>query len=110
MIIYTCPECGHDLLSEELTCYPPIHRDYCPNCGWEHSKQEKIERIPFGGNDFINAINDTKPFLTTTDEKVPIDTILEKMYSIKPIDITPNACKNCPSHPKMAVLVFVIVL
>lgn len=50
MIIYTCPECGHDLESEVLTCYPPIHRDYCPNCGWSHSEQEKIVRIPFGGN------------------------------------------------------------
>ena len=33
MVIYTCPECGHDILSEILTSMPPIHRDYCPNCG-----------------------------------------------------------------------------
>lgn len=50
MIIYTCPECGHDLLSEVLTCMPPIYRDYCPSCGWSHSKQEEIVRVPFGGN------------------------------------------------------------
>lgn len=55
MIIYTCPECGHDLLSEVLTCMPPIHRDYCPSCGWSHSKREKIERIPFPSEE--NAIN-----------------------------------------------------
>ena len=50
MIIYTCPKCGHDLLSEVLTCIPPIHRDYCPSCGWSHSKQEEVVRIPYGGN------------------------------------------------------------
>lgn len=56
MIIYTCPKCGHDLLSEVLTCMPPIHRDYCPNCGWEHSKQEEIKRIPFGGNSGVDTV------------------------------------------------------
>lgn len=55
MIIYTCPKCGHDLESEVLTCYPPIHRDFCPNCGWSHSKSETIERIPFPCEG--NAIN-----------------------------------------------------
>lgn len=100
MIIYTCPKCGHDLQSELLTCDPPIHRDYCPSCGWEHSKLEKIERIPYGGNDLDNAIYDIKPFLTTTDESLPLESLLEKMYFVEPINIIPKACENCPSHPK----------
>lgn len=53
MIIYTCPKCGHDLLSEVLTCLPPIHRDYCPNCGWRHEESEEVVRIPYGGNSNI---------------------------------------------------------
>lgn len=53
MIIYTCPKCGHDLLSEVLTCLPPIHRDYCPNCGWSHEEREEVVRIPYGGNSNI---------------------------------------------------------
>lgn len=52
MIIYTCPECGHDIMSEVLTCNPPIHKNYCPNCGWSHSKQEEVVRIPFNDNNF----------------------------------------------------------
>lgn len=50
MIIYTCPECGHDLMNEVLTCNPPIHEYYCPNCGWRHHDREEVVRIPFGGN------------------------------------------------------------
>lgn len=47
MIVYTCPECGHDLIEEVLDSYPPIYKKYCYNCGWSHSEQEEIIRIPF---------------------------------------------------------------
>ena len=54
MIIYTCPKCGHDLMHEILTCNPPIHNNYCSNCGWSHRSTEEIIRVPFSDNN--NAI------------------------------------------------------
>lgn len=75
MIIYTCPECGHDLMSEVLTCNPPIHKNYCPNCGWSHSKQEEVVRIPFNDNNF--EMRDA-----TIEEQESIQTHIDKI-SIK---------------------------
>ena len=53
MIIYTCPECGHDLIIEVLTCIPPINKYYCCNCGWSHSTRDEVTRVPFGGNSLL---------------------------------------------------------
>ena len=53
MIIYTCPECGHDLMIEALTSVPPINKYYCFNCGWSHTIRDEITRIPFGGNSLL---------------------------------------------------------
>lgn len=50
MIIYTCPECGHDLMSVTCACIPPIHEYHCYNCGWSHSNREEVVKIPFSNN------------------------------------------------------------
>ena len=52
-IIYTCPECGHDLVDLMLTTYPPKAQKKCFNCGWEWTEQQQKEetiRIPFDKN------------------------------------------------------------
>ena len=59
MIIITCPKCGYDLKSEVLTCNPPIHKDYCPNCGWSHSNREENVRVPFIENESPYATLDS---------------------------------------------------
>lgn len=57
IIIETCPKCGGDLLDEVIDIYPPIPCKRCLNCGWSwEGKQEKIVRVPFGGNTEDNAI------------------------------------------------------
>lgn len=81
MIIYTCPKCGHDLLSEVLTCNPPIHRNYCPSCGWENSRSEEVVRIPYGGNSDINAIYNMKEHIKMFGDK-PIESILAEYCDI----------------------------
>lgn len=51
IVVETCPKCGHDLRNEVICTYPPIPRKVCWNCGWSwEGKQEKIVRVPFGGN------------------------------------------------------------
>ena len=50
MIVYTCPKCGHDLLEEAVTTYPPIYVKRCPNCGWKHETKSNIVRVPFQEN------------------------------------------------------------
>ena len=41
-LIYTCPECGHDL------CYEIIYTGYeCLNCGWRSGIKQPIIRIPY---------------------------------------------------------------
>ena len=48
IVIETCPKCGHDLLNEVLTSYPPIHKKRCIACGWSWvGKREEIIRVPF---------------------------------------------------------------
>ena len=52
MIIYTCPECGTDLIEAIATSNPPQRQFVCPSCGWQHWHEDKEEiiRIPYGGN------------------------------------------------------------
>lgn len=47
VIIYTCPKCDGDLIHEMLTTYPPINKTYCPKCGWEHTEQPNVVKIPY---------------------------------------------------------------
>jgi Zn-finger nucleic acid-binding protein len=58
-IIYTCPECGLDLMDLVLTANPPILQKRCPNCGWVWTdKPTETIRVPFddGLNDWNNYI------------------------------------------------------
>lgn len=87
MVIYTCPECGHDILSEILTSMPPIHRDYCPNCGWEHSETEEIIRIPYNKNNYNFKTNF-------------VETILEAPIQPSNILYEGSACAHCLNNPK----------
>ena len=71
MIIFTCPECGADLVPYTIATYPPIHAYRCFNCGWVHEEdQGPIIRVPFGTNTndlelpTINVSNDLElPYL-----------------------------------------------
>ena len=48
MLIYTCPNCGSDLIPYTIAVYPPIHTYVCFKCGWRHEEpQDHIVRIPF---------------------------------------------------------------
>ena len=51
-IIYTCPNCGHDLIDTVICTYPPKDQKWCPNCGWTYTEDdhEEVIRVPFGGN------------------------------------------------------------
>ena len=84
-IIYTCPQCGGDLVAVQLTCNPPINRMECPKCGWSHEEDRdmSVVRIPYtekkdnvvdlGGNWFISASDNT-------------------VY-------VPPGCRYCSNHP-----------
>lgn len=111
MIIYTCPKCGHDLESEVLTCYPPIHRDFCPNCGWSHSSSEKIIRIPFGGNLNTTTTELTLDMIDLTpnegdinlNEAVTADLVITTLNNpIQPSDAMyeSSPCAHCPNNSK----------
>lgn len=65
MIIYTCPNCGHDLRESVIATYPPIYRKECPNCNWSwESGPEPIKRIPFVPTIAVDTpvINEFAPF------------------------------------------------
>lgn len=49
-IVRTCPRCGADLLVESIDIDPPVLIHKCLKCGWSHSEQEQVLRIPFGEN------------------------------------------------------------
>lgn len=102
MIIYTCPKCGHDLANEVLDCYPPINRYVCHSCGWSHSEQEKVVRIPFGGNMLNNTpkqkvddmvdLTDYKPNHVITTLNTPMQPS-NAMYES-------SSCVHCTNNPK----------
>ena len=53
-LIYTCPNCGHDLQDICLTSNPPINKKVCHYCGWSvEEPQENIVRIPYGNENDI---------------------------------------------------------
>lgn len=77
MIVYTCPQCGHDLMESVIATYPPIHRKECPNCHWYwESTPEPIRRIPF------------QP--SSTYENLTVNTFAP---------FTSPACHACKSNP-----------
>ena len=102
MIIYTCPKCGHDLLSEVLDCYPPIHRDFCPSCGWSHSSEEEVIRVPFGEN----MLNNTPK--QKAEDMVDLTNVnLNHVITVLNTPIQPSnamyeqsACVHCSNNPK----------
>ena len=116
MIIYTCPECGHDLMSEVLTCMPPIHRYFCSKCGWSHSEQEEVVRIPFGGNS-LKMRDATLEELQTVEDYIdeiskPTGINLHDLFDLEKPNFTElknpfinnnsenKACDNCNNNPK----------
>ena len=47
-IIYTCPDCGNDLMDIMIATNPPIAIKECPSCGWRYEeKSAGIKRVPF---------------------------------------------------------------
>lgn len=116
MIIFTCPKCGHDLESEVLTCYPPIHRYFCPKCGWSHSKGEENIRIPFSGNSFEmrDATQEEQKSIQTHIDEIsePTGINLYDLLGLEEPNFTEiknpfvrdsfenEACKNCSNNPE----------
>ena len=81
IIVETCPECGHDLISEQIATYPPIPRKKCFNCGWSWTGvPEKVVRVPFKKHD--NYIN--------------INNCLDNSYE----QIKQSTCDKCSNNPK----------
>lgn len=78
IVVYTCPECGHDLRETTIATYPPIYRKECPNCHWYwESTPEPIKRIPFNPD--------------------PIDTVVPMVNDFSPF--ASPACQSCASNP-----------
>ena len=99
IIIETCPKCGGDLLNEVIDIYPPIPCKRCLNCGWSwEGEQEKIVRVPFGGNTDTLINKDSIP-LSWNETSTGLDsTNLETSSNITAFGR--EACENCPSNPK----------
>lgn len=78
IVVYTCPNCGHDLFETTIATYPPIYRKECPKCHWYwESTPEPIKRVPFVPDPIekvVPMVNDFTPFASP-------------------------ACQNCMSNP-----------
>lgn len=47
-VVYTCPDCGGDLIPYVYTTIPPIHAWVCHECGWRHVEEsQKFAKVPF---------------------------------------------------------------
>ena len=86
MIIYTCPDCGHDLQEFILCSNPPKTQYNCPACGWHkiEDAHEQIVRVPYGGN-------------TIPEETFSLLDISLYEYQEKPK--ANGYCEFCPNHP-----------
>lgn len=81
IVVYTCPECGHDLRETTIATYPPIYRKECPNCHWYwESTPEPIKRIPFN-----------------PDPIDTVDTVVPMVNDFSPF--ASPACQSCASNP-----------
>ncbi len=80
-IIYTCPECGKDLVNTVIATLPSIERWECSECGWyyEEGQQKEIIRIPFN---------------PTMDR-------IKKEYGFEPLKdcYRANPCSSCSNNP-----------
>lgn len=87
MIIYTCPECGTDLLEAVATNNPPQRQFVCPSCGWQHWHEvtEEIIRIPYGGNQYKEINGFLQP---------PYQDYLDLAYDLS------DVCATCPNDPR----------
>ena len=47
MVVYTCPECGCDLVFSQILTSPPINVAECKNCGYLDEQPEHIERVVY---------------------------------------------------------------
>lgn len=103
IIIETCPICGHDLMNEVICTYPPIPKKSCPSCGWHwEGEQEKVIRVPFGGNannettvTTLGATN-TLATETTLNDYLNIDNFKDSLIG----NFGQSACENCSNNPK----------
>lgn len=110
MIIYTCPECGHDLIDYSLTSDPPISKKECLNCGWNKIIESKeIIRIPFGGNgsNMRNATPEEQKSIQKHIEEISQPTGINFWEICTPVlpaetvyNTVPKDCENCSNHPK----------
>ena len=111
IVIETCPKCWHDLRDEVICTYPPIPRKVCWNCGWSWTgEQEKITRVPFGGNTntFTDKDNTSISWnVSSTDwDSINIKTSTDwdstniKTSSTINTAFGKNACEDCSSNPK----------
>lgn len=92
IIVETCPECGHDLMSEQLMTYPPIPRKKCYNCGWSWTGvPEEIVRVPFKKEEIVRV-----PF-KKYDDYININNFdLDNSYK----QIKQSTCDGCSNNPK----------
>ena len=111
IIIETCPKCGGDLLNEVIDIYPPIPCKRCLNCGWSwEGEQEKIVRVPFGGNTntFTEKDNTSISWNGSSTDWYNIDIKTSTDWDSTNIKTSSTintafgkeACENCPSNPK----------
>ena len=91
MIIFTCPKCGEDLVDCCLTTFPPTHKVYCPECGWEQKETDAdpVIRIPYIGQLEQGQYGDSF---------YPYGVDEYKFFEYKLKD-KPDPCKNCPNNP-----------
>lgn len=63
MIEYVCPKCGGELDEICLMTYPPQYITKCKECGWSHTKQEEVLKIPYPTlkSDFIEVTQVNNP-------------------------------------------------
>lgn len=61
MIVYTCPDCGADLIPVSYMTNPPLMAYVCHSCGWRHEEslgEKTVRRVPFeqAGDNTIGKI------------------------------------------------------
>lgn len=55
-IIETCPECGADIVYEEICTLPPIPVRRCTKCNWRwEGEAEDTVRVPFNPNGYRHS-------------------------------------------------------
>ena len=104
IIIETCPICGHDLMNEVICTYPPIPKKSCPSCGWYwEGEQEKVIRVPFGGNannkttvTTLNGNTNTLTEINTLNNYLNDDNFNGSLVG----NFKQSPCDRCSNNPK----------